>query len=45
MRATVPQMEGQGFWAIDVETVNQRGEWAGTETYSFLGYRRPEAQP
>ena len=33
------------FWVIDVETRNQRGEWVGTETYSFLGYRRPEAQP
>ncbi|MEI2790218.1 MAG: MaoC family dehydratase [Steroidobacteraceae bacterium] len=33
------------FWAIDVETMNQRGEWVGTETYSFLGYRRPEAKP
>ncbi|MGD9598357.1 MAG: MaoC family dehydratase [Steroidobacteraceae bacterium] len=30
------------FWVIDVETRNQRGEWVGTETYSFLGYRRPE---
>lgn len=29
------------FWEIDVETVNQRGEWVGTDTYSFLGYRRP----
>lgn len=33
------------FWVIDVETHNQRGEWVGTETYSFLGYRRPETQP
>lgn len=33
------------FWVIDVETRNQRGEWVGTETYSFLGYRRPEPQP
>jgi len=34
---------GQGrFWVIDVETVNQRGEWVGTETYTCLGYRRPE---
>ena len=35
---------GRGrFWTIDVRTVNQRGEWVGTETYHFLGYRRPEA--
>jgi acyl dehydratase len=34
---------GQGrFWVIDVETVNQRGEWVGTETYTCLGYQRPE---
>ena len=33
------------FWVIDVETRNQRGEWVGTETYSFLGYRRPESAP
>lgn len=33
---------GRGrFWTIDVHTTNQRGEWVGTETYSFLGYRRP----
>ncbi len=31
------------FWTIDVETRNQRGEWVGTETYTFLGYRRAEA--
>lgn len=30
------------FWTIDVETTNQRGEWVGTETYTMLGYRRPE---
>ncbi|MFO1467733.1 MAG: MaoC family dehydratase N-terminal domain-containing protein [Steroidobacteraceae bacterium] len=33
------------FWAIDVETRNQQGEWVGTETYTFLGYRRTDAQP
>ncbi len=33
------------FWVIDVETRNQQGAWVGTETYSFLGYRRPEPQP
>ncbi|MBV6417629.1 MAG: hypothetical protein CMLOHMNK_02359 [Steroidobacteraceae bacterium] len=32
------------FWVIDVETHNQRGEWVGTESYSFLGYRRPEGE-
>ncbi|MBV6424027.1 MAG: hypothetical protein NAOJABEB_01837 [Steroidobacteraceae bacterium] len=32
------------FWVIDVETRNQRGEWVGTETYNFLGYRRPGAE-
>ena len=32
------------FWAIDVETRNQHGEWVGTETYTFLGYRRTDAQ-
>lgn len=32
------------FWSIDVETVNQRGEWVGTESYTCLGYRRTEAQ-
>jgi len=37
---------GKGrFWVIDVETRNQRDEWVGTETYSFLGYRRPQVQP
>ena len=28
------------FWVIDVEYVNQRGEWVGTETYTGFGYRR-----
>jgi len=32
---------GRGrFWVIDVETVNQRGEWVGTDTYTCLGYRK-----
>jgi acyl dehydratase len=32
---------GEGrFWVIDVEYVNQRGEWVGTETYTGFGYRR-----
>lgn len=30
------------FWTIDVRTVNQHGDWVGTETYTFLGYRRPQ---
>ncbi len=34
------------FWVIDVEYVNQRGEWVGTETYPGLGYRRAsDAEP
>jgi len=28
------------FWDIDVEYVNQRGEWVGTESYTGFGYRR-----
>ncbi len=28
------------FWVIDVEYVNQRGEWVGTESYTGFGYRR-----
>ena len=28
------------FWDIEVEYVNQRGEWVGTETYTGFGYRR-----
>jgi N-terminal half of MaoC dehydratase len=28
------------FWDIDVEYVNQRGEWVGTERYTGFGYRR-----
>jgi hypothetical protein len=32
---------GRGrFWVIDVQYVNQRGEWVGTETYTGFGYRR-----
>ena len=28
------------FWVIDVEYVNQRGDWVGTESYTGFGYRR-----
>jgi acyl dehydratase len=28
------------FWDLDVEYVNQRGEWVGTESYTGFGYRR-----
>jgi acyl dehydratase len=28
------------FWVIDVEYVNQRGEWVGTDSYDCFGYRR-----
>ncbi len=28
------------FWVIDVDYVNQRNEWVGTESYSCFGYRR-----
>lgn len=28
------------FWVIDVEYVNQHGEFVGRETYTGLGYRR-----
>jgi acyl dehydratase len=32
---------GRGrFWVIDVQYVNQRGAWVGTETYTGFGYRR-----
>ena len=32
---------GEGrFWVIDVEVVNQRGEFVGKDTYTCLGYRR-----
>ena len=35
---------GRGrFWVIDVEVVNQRGEFVGRDTYSCLGYRRSAA--
>ncbi len=30
------------FWVIDVEVCNQHGEHVGTDTYTCLGYRRPE---
>jgi len=30
------------FWVIDVEYVNQKGEWVGTETYTGFGYRRDQ---
>lgn len=34
---------GRGrFWTIDVETVNQRDELVGIDTYTCLGYRRPD---
>lgn len=28
------------FWVIDVEVINQRGEFVGKDTYTCLGYRR-----
>lgn len=31
------------FWVIDVECYNQDGEFVGKDTYSCLGYRRPQA--
>ena len=32
---------GQGrFWVIDVEYLNQRGDWVGRESYTGFGYRR-----
>jgi len=35
---------GKGrFWVIDVEYVNQKGEWVGTETYTGFGYKRGES--
>ncbi len=30
------------FWVIDVEYVNQEGEFVGRETYTGFGYRRGE---
>ncbi len=31
---------GRGrFWVIDVEYLNQRGEWVGRESYTGFGYR------
>lgn len=29
------------FWTVDVRSTNQHGDWVGTESYTFLGYRRP----
>ncbi len=32
---------GKGrFWTIDVECLNQRGEWVGTDTMTVFGYRK-----
>ena len=31
------------FWVIDVEVVNQNGDFVGRDTYTCLGYRRPAA--
>jgi acyl dehydratase len=31
------------FWVIDVEVVNQRGDFVGKDTYTCLGYRRSAA--
>jgi acyl dehydratase len=28
------------FWVIDVEYINQRDEWVGTDSYNCFGYRR-----
>lgn len=28
------------FWDIDVEYVNQNGDWVGTESYTGYGYKR-----
>ena len=34
---------GKGrFWDLDVECVNQNGDWVGTESYTGFGYRRGE---
>jgi len=30
------------FWTIDVECLNQRGEWVGTDTMTVFGYRKGE---
>ncbi|MBS0511832.1 MAG: MaoC family dehydratase N-terminal domain-containing protein [Proteobacteria bacterium] len=30
------------FWTVDVRTTNQHGDWVGTESYTFLAYRKPE---
>ncbi len=31
------------FWVVDVEIENQRGEYVGTDSYTCLGYRRPDS--
>lgn len=31
------------FWTVDVEIHNQRDEWVGTDSYTFLGYRRDKS--
>jgi len=28
------------FWLIDVECLNQRGEWVGTDSMNLFGYRK-----
>ncbi len=28
------------FWAVEVETINQRGEHVGSDVYTFFGYKR-----
>jgi hypothetical protein len=34
---------GRGrFWVIDVECLNQRGEWVGTDSMTVFGYRKGE---
>ena len=38
---TTPLGTGR-FWTVDVRTTNQNGDWVGTESYTFLGYGRPE---
>ena len=30
------------FWVIDVECVNQHGEWVGTDSMTLFGYRKGE---
>jgi hypothetical protein len=33
------------FWDIDVEYVNQKGDWVGTESYTGFGYRKDPKGP